>query len=262
VWEHSEADNPALYEQQVHWQRGYNRWFYEKKRLFQRLIGPEVESILDVGCGDGAITNDLCPDRLVVGCDRSAAALAYVSVPKVQASCRELPFQDRSFDLVLASELLEHLPDAVYLRAVNELTRVARRHVVISVPYREQLAARTTKCRSCGLEYHIDGHLRAFGAPSDVAVRFRGFRLGFVGFCGETYGRAPKWMIVLCRRLARHWPRDPIAICPRCQGKEVAGPRRLNRTLRRVLDGLQRRLSSKPLHMWMVLGLDRVWGAA
>src|SRR5439155_26839360 len=54
--------------------------------------------------------------------------------PDVVADIRELPFADRSFDGVLACEILEHIPWDDLPIAFGELRRVARRWVVFSVP--------------------------------------------------------------------------------------------------------------------------------
>ncbi|HVT75476.1 MAG TPA: class I SAM-dependent methyltransferase, partial [Acidimicrobiales bacterium] len=51
----------------------------------------------------------------------------------VQGSALALPFADRSFDLVLAIEVLEHLPDP--RQALREIARVASGAVVLSVPW-------------------------------------------------------------------------------------------------------------------------------
>ena len=100
------------------------------------------ESVLDVGCGEGFLTEQwarrLGP-RQVVGLD--------LSDPKLEADWRarerpnlrfvagraeELPFADREFDMVTAIETLEHVPDPD--RALAEMARVARRHLLVSVP--------------------------------------------------------------------------------------------------------------------------------
>jgi 2-polyprenyl-3-methyl-5-hydroxy-6-metoxy-1,4-benzoquinol methylase len=49
------------------------------------------------------------------------------------ASVYELPFDDRSFDLVLCLEVMEHLGRPA--DALRELSRVSRGHLVVSVPY-------------------------------------------------------------------------------------------------------------------------------
>ena len=47
-------------------------------------------------------------------------------------SAYALPFRDDSFDTVLCSEVLEHLEHPV--DALRELNRVARRHIILTVP--------------------------------------------------------------------------------------------------------------------------------
>jgi ubiquinone/menaquinone biosynthesis C-methylase UbiE len=51
----------------------------------------------------------------------------------VQASALTLPFADNTFDLVMAIEVLEHLPDPE--QALREIARVGAGAVVLSVPW-------------------------------------------------------------------------------------------------------------------------------
>lgn len=53
----------------------------------------------------------------------------------VVAPADDLPFADDEFDFVLASHALEHVPDPV--RALREWTRVARSHLLIVLPSRD-----------------------------------------------------------------------------------------------------------------------------
>lgn len=54
--------------------------------------------------------------------------------PDHVASAKELPFNDKSYDCVCAFQMLEHLPYEQSLKAFAEMTRVAKDHVVISLP--------------------------------------------------------------------------------------------------------------------------------
>ncbi len=54
--------------------------------------------------------------------------------PNCAGDIRELPFADGSFDTVLAAEVLEHLPYSDLDRSLSELRRVARTHVVVTLP--------------------------------------------------------------------------------------------------------------------------------
>ena len=99
-------------------------------------------SALDVGCGEGVLTERFA-ERLgsgrVVGIDLDDSALQAEwerrSRPNLEFRAfagPDLPFADNEFDIVSALEVLEHVPDPEHTLA--EMTRVARRHVLVSVP--------------------------------------------------------------------------------------------------------------------------------
>jgi SAM-dependent methyltransferase len=54
----------------------------------------------------------------------------------VVAEGDDLPFPGEAFDFVLASHVLEHLPDPI--RALQEWRRVARRYVFVVLPHRDR----------------------------------------------------------------------------------------------------------------------------
>lgn len=90
------------------------------------------QALLDVGCGPGTITADLAarvaPGR-VVGVDSSDEVLekARQAAPGVEfqvADVHALPFEDDSFDVVHAHQVLQHVADP--LQALKEMRRVCR----------------------------------------------------------------------------------------------------------------------------------------
>jgi SAM-dependent methyltransferase len=96
-------------------------------------------AVLEVGVGEGEVSERIrarYPDARIVGVD--------LPDPELAASWRErglaglfgdiarLPFPSGSFDLVLAIEVLEHVPDPP--AALAELERVGRDRLVLSVP--------------------------------------------------------------------------------------------------------------------------------
>lgn len=131
---------------------------------------PPVDSVLDVGAGDGRVLHRLLerrPGLVAVAAERSATALGHVRAGRVQCSGEALPFADASVDAVLSCEVLEHLPPDVYDAVRVELGRVARHAVLISVPNQERRRAADVTCPACGCRYHRERHLRSFH-PRDL----------------------------------------------------------------------------------------------
>jgi ubiquinone/menaquinone biosynthesis C-methylase UbiE len=130
--------------------------------------GVAPRSVLEVGCGEGRLAQHLVtsaprPDRFVIT-DVDLVALAPGLDPLLearQASAYELPFEDRSFDLVVCCEVLEHLDDPV--RGVAEVARVARRAAIVSTPreplWRALNLARGRYVRDLG---NTPGHVQHF----------------------------------------------------------------------------------------------------
>lgn len=119
---------------------------------FQRLPIDTGSTILDIGCGSGrhtAAAYDL-DKSLVVGADTNRCDLeqARSKMKWHEGFCRHkqglwslsgaditnLPFKDQSMDVVICSEVLEHIPD--HDRAIAECIRVLKpgKHLVVSVP--------------------------------------------------------------------------------------------------------------------------------
>lgn len=103
-------------------------YFYQLNAI--RHINPS--SILFVGVGDGQVPFFFKKSGLdVVTLDFDPALH-----PDQVGDVRDLPFEDNSYDLVCAFEVLEHLPWEESKVALAELARVTRTHVLISVPHR------------------------------------------------------------------------------------------------------------------------------
>src|SRR6516225_1630257 len=81
---------------------------------------------LEVGCATGAIVRNLNEiDCEAYGIDVSEWAVRNAEHRNVKlASADSLPFPDKYFDLVISCHTIEHLPDAVFERAMQEMTRV------------------------------------------------------------------------------------------------------------------------------------------
>jgi SAM-dependent methyltransferase len=201
----------------------------EKIRVFEQMIPAGVESIVDVGCGDGAITDALARRWRVTGVDSSRTALSHVSTEAVLADARDLPFGDRAFDLGMSSQMLEHLGDDAYGAVIDELRRVSGEYLLISVPYDEDLGVRLIRCPRCGRRQHVWGHVRRFTAESLVRDLGGGFEAVDVRVFGDI--QPPRWprpLLWAVNNVARGWysPEGQHAQCERCGNDDFAAMRR------------------------------------
>jgi len=119
------------YEQSALWEKDFLSIPAERERIIEtiEIIPPDVQTILDVGCGNGAFLNSLPDGYQAIGLDFSREALKYV---KTKANCGDivaLPFKSASFDLVTCLEVLEHLSSGVFEKALSELQRVSKRKI-------------------------------------------------------------------------------------------------------------------------------------
>lgn len=107
-------------------------WFVARRRilleLLDRHLGPVRDlDILDAGCGGGATLETLRKYGRPRGMELSEEAVLYNRErgrEVVQGSIERMPFADNSFDLTLALDVIEHVPDD--LLALEELSRVLR----------------------------------------------------------------------------------------------------------------------------------------
>jgi len=114
------------------------------RRFFDRIGTAVAEiapaSILDAGCGEGELMRrSVLPEAIpVTSLDLNPDSLEYFRARSTRqdmvcASLHALPFAGARFDAVLCLEVLEHLPDPA--AALGELSRVARKAVILSVPH-------------------------------------------------------------------------------------------------------------------------------
>jgi len=119
-----------LYEvEQSHW------WFIGRRRILAgfveqicRQVTDRPARILDVGCGTGANLLMLANYGEAEGVDVSEEALAFCrarGLDKVRlGAAEELPYEDGTFDLVTAFDVVEHMDDD--LAGLKEMRRVLR----------------------------------------------------------------------------------------------------------------------------------------
>src|SRR5437867_5613412 len=87
----------------------------ERVELFRQYVAGPGRKVLDLGCRDGALTRAYAEGNEIVGVDADREALAEAERLGIETRWADLdeplPFDEASFDVVVAGELLEHLRD-------------------------------------------------------------------------------------------------------------------------------------------------------
>ena len=118
-------------------------WTHPGIAIILKAIAPDVDSILDVGCGRGLV-GALCrlyrsPGKLV-GVDAHQPYLRfckehrlYDAVVRFDFSKPSLPFRNNQFELATCIEVIEHLAKESGALLLREMERVAR-NIVLTTP--------------------------------------------------------------------------------------------------------------------------------
>lgn len=182
-------------------------------RRTSALVPAGTRSVLDVGAGHGVLLELLRDEFGVpgVGIEITATKVEYGRSRGLDirlGDAARLEFPDGAFDVVIAGEVLEHLPCGTYEAALREVARLARSMVIITVPYDERRAH--VRCPYCDARVNPDYHFRSF-SPASLAGLFPGLKLQTWQGWGE---RRDSVLLRLVRRWRSRWP--SLLVCPCC----------------------------------------------
>lgn len=161
----------------------------EQERLHEAILN-EVslqKLTLDVGCGKAWLAKKLCQDRnknvISMDVSKTNPMRAIKNIPldnhfAVVADVYNLPFESNTFDLIVASEIIEHVPDPkVFIdKLINVLKSKGK--LVISTPYNEKIEY--SLCVHCNKPTPRNAHIHSFSEknigeflPSETSVKFK-----------------------------------------------------------------------------------------
>ena len=105
-------------------------------RSTRRILKYRPESVLDVGCGHGYLVAELLKKGIAVeGVDWSDSAGTLIPNNFTKAEAKALPFPNQSFDIVVSTDFLEHIPEEEVEQVYSEMVRVAKRHVLALINF-------------------------------------------------------------------------------------------------------------------------------
>jgi len=105
------------------------RWLHYWYQI-HLVLKLKPKELLEIGIGSAIVSNYL-RDR---GVKITTLDIDPNLKPDVVASVLNIPFENNSFELVLAAEVLEHLPFKDFIPALEEIKRVTKKYAIISLP--------------------------------------------------------------------------------------------------------------------------------
>jgi SAM-dependent methyltransferase len=207
-----------FYDQEKVWEI-YDNNDEERKRvhLTISLIPQDVQRVLDIGCGPGHITNSINKEH-VIGVDFAKIPLKYVKKHAIQGSIDALPIKPDQFDLILVTEVLEHLDNEHYQRALEEMRRLNSTYLLISVPYKEDLRRNVARCQECDTLFHLSHHCRSFD-ESSFEQMFPDYTIIKTEYC--TYFYPMNSLLAEIKQKLGVYDYSETAICTICGGAAI-----------------------------------------
>jgi hypothetical protein len=188
------------------------------------LMPTQGRRALDVGANEGYFSM-LMADRFesVTALDVKKLDIDHPRVTCVLGSAAEMQFADGTFDFVLCSEVLEHVPPPVLNKVCQEIQRVCNSRILVGVPYRQDIRVGRTTCSSCGERRPPFGHVNTFDEHR-IQKLFDKFNIETVSFIGSARSRT-NWLSAALMDFAGNPYGDYRgAICSRCGNPKKSPP--------------------------------------
>ena len=118
------------------WQRQWKQDIANVLQTISHELKPELT--LDCGCGSSPNINYLYGDRVGIDINEKAIEFMkdYSNAQFQTGNARAIPFPEKSFDMVVCIEMLEHLSKGDAIKAMSELVRVLKPkgHIILATP--------------------------------------------------------------------------------------------------------------------------------
>lgn len=144
---------------------------HEIRRLHESIISEvpkDTKSILDVGCGKAWVAQHFCPkgvtvcsfDIALTNTEKALKKYPYDNHFAVVGDAFNLPFQPNSFDCIIASEIIEHVPAPKQFMTSLLTALKPGGQLIITTPFNEKL--NYSLCIHCNRPTPEHAHIHSF----------------------------------------------------------------------------------------------------
>ncbi|MBF0198110.1 MAG: class I SAM-dependent methyltransferase [Planctomycetes bacterium] len=171
LWNYYQNRNRESFDQ------NYARLGYILKQI------PHKSRVLNIGIGNAWLENNIpCIQGTAFSLDPDAESVQQRNSDAPESAkvgvCSEIPWEEDFFDVVVVSEVLEHIPEGELSQSLNEIQRVLKPGGIIlgTVPAEENLEDNKVLCPHCNEVFHKWGHEKSFSEVTLQAALAEPFR--------------------------------------------------------------------------------------
>jgi len=215
-------------------------------------IPSDIKTIIDVGCGNGLITNVLSDNYHVVGVDMSETALKQVKCQTIRCSSDRIPVESQSHEMVFSSQLLEHLNNKQLQDTVKEFKRIAQKYILITVPNQEFLKICEARCPECTTVFNTNGHYQSFSLAKLNSLFSSNFEMINHSFGGSVHQEYNHTLMDIRQNYGKRFF-NPVkyTMCPNCKNDNF--PHIKGNIISKVCNGINRIISHQSPYWILIL---------
>ncbi len=191
-------------------------------RCLRATLGPGTHRVLDIGDSAGYLRT-FDPDLEVTAVDLSLSGTPLSGTSRVQGDGTALPFADRTFDAVVTSDVLEHVPGPARPAFLTELHRVTDDLLIVAAPFDtagvagvEELIRRYALLATSAPQSQLDEHRDNILPDLDQTASVVRECFGEVTVSGN--GNLQDWLVMM---LLKHQLMGRPALQPLLDGADV-----------------------------------------